>query len=276
MSTGKLFGLSANELKPRTVLVIERSGDGMTTANMEFDIRTSDIGASAVEAKLEKGTPITTLDSDIPLKYQFLLVDSFRYDRQPGGYSIVDVMFKGADVIEGDFSFDDSIVYSRNNALVEESMWNHPKVVDTVPESTRESMRLASLGVVEKGPDSTATEYEIIYTRNGEQRESITDTDSIYWWDYVVTKQNFTYLKPTSEWTKSATGKGALSSADLADFGLIDDPPGSPGTPTGKNWLFSGATEQISVAGGGANSYSLTWTLGEWDTEAYTEADPEE
>ncbi len=165
----------------------------------------------------------------------------------------------------GDFSFDSSIVYTRNNSLKEESIFNHADFL-SLPTGIRTGIKAASDGLAYL--DGTS----IKYSHNDQVIVDGVDAESLEIYDLIVTRENTTYLVATSEWTKSATGRGGISNATLLKFGKIDTPPGNPGAPDGHTWLFTGATEQISVLGSGQNSYSLTWTSGVWPEWIYAPA----
>mgnify|MGYP007069479817 CR=1 FL=1 len=260
MSKTILFGVSEGSLTPRHDLLITRQADGMTTARMSFHCRKFDLEKTAVLSKLKKGNSILALYPEIGTRWGFLRVDDWASQDEAGGFSVVNVAFKGADDSTGDFSFDSSIVYSRNNALSDGSIFDNPNFIAQVDEYTRETIRLGSQGIVGR---TKGDGYNIRYLSNDKQRDELTDENHIFWWNFIVGRGNLTYPVATSEWTKSATGRGRLQASDFTNFGYIDDPDGSPGTPPDKSWLYTGATEQISIVGDGANSYSKTWTLGD-------------
>jgi hypothetical protein len=269
MSQTILFGVSEGSLTPRHDLLITRQADGMTTARMSFHCRKFDLETTAVLSKLKKGNSILILYPELGTRWAFLRVDDWASQDEAGGFSIVNVAFRGADNSTGDFSFDSSIVYSRNNAVTEDSIFNNPNFIAQVDPYTRETIRLGSQGVCVRVSEDG---YDIRYAANDKDRDELTDEKHIFWWDFIVGKGNLTYLRATSEWTKSATGRGTLKSSDFTKFGYIDNPDGDPGTPSGETWLYTGATEQISIVGDGANSYSKTWLLGKWDPEVYSKA----
>lgn len=254
-----LYGRPAATLIPGPSLVISRASDGMTTGSMDFTCRKGDINTPLVQSKLVKGTLISVLYPDIGTGFAFLRVDSWVNRDEPGAYSTISVEFKGADVSGEDYTFEGSVVYTRNNALRDESIFNHPKYLADVTGQTRTTIKGGADGLCFKSNSS----YEIVTTSSGSAVETLTDPKYRWWWDYIVEKGNTTYEKATSEWTKSGTGKGGLRAADFAAFGKVDDPPGNPSAPSGDVWVFSGATEQIAVSGDGANSYSKTWTSGD-------------
>ena len=275
MSQSILFGVSAGSLTPRHDLLITRGADGMTTARMSFHCRKFDLETEAVLSKLKKGNSIIILYPQLGVRWNFLRIDDWAAQDEAGGFSIISVAFKGADSSTGDFSFDSSIVYSRNNALADESIFNNPNFIAEVDPFTRETIRLGSQGIVGR---STGADNIIRYLSNDKVRDTLTDENHIWWWDHIVGKGNATYPKATSEWTKSATGRGRLQDSDFTNFGKIDpSPDGNPGTPPEQKWLYTGATEQISIVGDGANSYSKTWTLGEWESKVFATPEvPEE
>ena len=267
MSQSILFGVSAGSLTPRHDLLITRQADGMTTASMSFHCRKFDLESIGVMSKLVKGNSLVSLYPEVGTRWAFLRLDDWSSQDEAGGYSIIRVAFKGADDSTGDFSFDSSIVYGRNNALTDESIFNNPNFKADCDEYTRETIRLGHQGVVGRAKDDG---YNIRYLSNDKFRDELTDENHIFWWNFIVGKGNDTYLKATSEWTKSATGRGRLQASDFTDFGYISNPDGDPATPDNQTWLYTGATEQISIVGDGVNSYSKTWTLGEWDAKVYT------
>tara|TARA_R110000868_G_scaffold18475_1_gene81240 strand:+ start:2482 stop:3288 length:807 start_codon:yes stop_codon:yes gene_type:complete len=266
MSLAKLFNVPAVTLRPGPVLVIGKSSDGLTTGSLDFTCRKGDLSSPLILNKLAKGTAINELYPQISVRFAYLAVDSWSSRDNPGGYSTVSVEFKGADVSgEGDYTFDSSIVYTRNNSLVDDVIFNSPKFIAAVTDSEQRSLiRQGFDGIVKLTGSSSITDVA-----TGVDVGSLNTTEEEFWWNWIVEKKNGTFTKATSEWTKSATGRGTLPSSSFAKFGKIDDPPGSPGKPAGEEWLYTGATESISVAGGGANSYSQTWISGVWPEEVY-------
>jgi len=259
------FGTTANTLKPGPRLVIDRAADGMTSGSMEFTCRKGDIDSPAIQTKLAKGQLISVLYPEVPVGFNFMRVDSWTSRDEPGAYTVVSVEFKGADVTGDEYTYEGSVVYTRNNSLRDEPILNNAKFKEAIPtDAKRELYRGGIAGTYYLSGSatikSTATDAEVGYLDNETEQ---------FWWSYIVTEGNHTYLRATSEWTKTATGKGALRASDFADFGKIDTPPGSPAAPAGDTWLYSGATESIAVSGDGANSYSKTWISGEWPTEVF-------
>lgn len=264
----KLFNVPANTLRPGPRLVITQDSDGLTSGTMDFTCRKFDIGKPAMQAKLAKGTPLLTLYPDAGTDFDFLYLDSWDSRDEPGGITTVSCTFKGVSPGGGDFGFDSSsIVYSRNNSLRDESIFKNPTFLAQVTGDTRNTIKLGSRGDAYK---ETGGGYVIKRTTNNSTIETLTDVNFQWWWDYIVEQGNDTYLVPSSEWTKTTTGLGKLTSAKLLKFGKVDTPPGDPAAPPGQVWLYIGATESITVTGDGVNSYSQTWIAGEWeDTRVY-------
>lgn len=273
MSQSILHNVPSGTLRPGPRLQIVVSPDGMTTASMDFTCRKYDIESPLVQAKLAKGTPIETLYPQIGERFSYLRVESYQNQDEPGAYSTITVNFTGVSVAEGEYTYEGGITYTRNNALRDESILNHPKVLSDLPAQTIETIRLGIAGTVSKSINSTESTYDIRYISNDQERETLTDAKHRWWWDFIVGRENHTFLKATSEWTKSATAKGGLRASDFAKFGKIDTPPGSPAALPGEKWIMSGAAENISQGSDGANSYSKTWTSGNWSEVVYGDSE---
>jgi len=263
----KLFNIPANTLRPGPRLVIVRQPTGLTTATMDFTCRKFDVGKPVMQAKLVQGTPLLDLYPEAGTDFDYLYLLDWTSQDEPGGITTVSCNFSGVDVSTTDFTFESSIIYTRNNALRDEPIWTHPQVIVDLSNTEIEALQHVVKGTAYKSSDGA------IRLLAGDQiLVSNANTGAIAdWYALIVIKGYETYLKATSEWTKSATGRGKLPSSSFTDFGYIDSsPPGSPSAPAGETWLYSGATESISVTGDGANSYSQTWISGTWPAEIYT------
>jgi hypothetical protein len=261
MST-KLFNIPSDTLRPGPTLTIVRQPDGRTTATMDFTCRKFDIGRALVKTKLAKGNSLTSLYAAAGAEFSYLKLDGWTSRDEPGGITTVTCEFSGVDLgADGDASFESAVTYTRNNALREEPIYNLQAFIDLTA-TVQDGIRAAAdgTGYYSDGDIKRSTNDEVICTLGSEGEK---------WYNLIVRRGNTTYLVPTSEWTKSATNRGQLSSATLNGLGKISTPPGSPAAPAGHSWMMTGATEQISVSGDGANSYSLTYTSGPWDTDIY-------
>jgi len=270
MST-KLFNIPANTLRPGPTLTIVRDTDGNTTATMDFTCRKYDVGKATIQAKLRQGTQLLELYPQAGTEFDYLLVHNWTARDEPGGITTVTVEFKGVDLgTGGDFSFDSSLVYIRNNSLRELPIWQHPKLIEELSGTEIDAIKEVVNGTAYYSYESGSIK------RLGSDLliSALTSDEAIPWYELIVTQGHETFLFATSEWTKTATGKGTIPDQLLEDFGKISTPPGNPGAPTNHTWLFTGATENISVLGNGQNSYSLTYTSGEWATKIYSPAAP--
>ena len=265
-SEAKLYNVAANTLRPGPVLVIGKSPEGLTTGSMDFTCRKGDLSSPAILAKLAKGTAILELYPLIGTEFTYLYVDSWTSRDNAGAFSTVSVEFKGVDPDE--LTSDVSVVYTRNNSIVEDSIFNSPKFIAAVPTASKRSLfREGSQGLVRLV--GSATLHRTTDDPNVDCG-TLDNAADIFWWDYIVEKQNLTYERASSEWTKSATGRGGLTDADFTNLSWIDTPDGSPGAPTGYNWRYMGSTETITATGDGTNSYSQTWLMGIWPAEVFT------
>lgn len=259
--TSKLFNVPANTLVPGPRLVIVQGGDGKCTATMDFTCRKFDLSGTAIQNKLTKGNAITNLYSDAGVYWNFLKLESYTSQDEPGGITTVTCNFAGT-TTDGGFSSEDSIVYTRNNALRDESIFNHPTLIAELSQGEVDGIRAVVAG--EAYLDGT----DIKRNSNDSVIETLS-TEGQEWYDVIVRQGWETYPLPTSEWTKTATGQGALTVADLGKLGKQDTPPGDPYIPTGQKWVMTGCTENIQVLGEGQNSYSITWTSGNWPDKIY-------
>jgi hypothetical protein len=260
-----LHNIPPNTLRPSYNFAPSKAADGRITATMDFTCRKYDVGKFTIQQKLKKGNSISTLYPEVTAEYDFLKIDSYESRDDAGGITTVTVNFIGIEPGE-DFSSDTSVIYTRNNALREESIFNHPKFRE-LDDDTKTGIKACVDNTARYIPATAQIKTwigDVVIT-------TITSDEAIAWNDHIVIRGNLTYLIPTSEWTKTATGRGKLTSNELGKLGYIDNPPGSPVAPEGQKWLFTGATEQLPLVGDSVNSYSLTWSSGDWDDIVYKE-----
>lgn len=265
MSQANLYNVPSNTLRPSSNLVIDQDPAGKTTASLMFTCRKGDVGGFVIQQLLRKGTKIDLLYPLIGSTYSFLEVDSHTARDMKGGYTEVDVSFIGyREPIEPES--ERSIVYSRTDSLRDESIFNHPKFKlleaneqTGIREGSQNTARLVPSGLSNYVRRYIGDEYVCVLSEKGEK-----------FWSYIVTQGNLTYSLPSSEWTKSATQLGKLSSDQINKLGLIDTPPGNPSIRNGQKWMFTGATESTTLIGDAPNSYTLTWSSGVWDEFIFT------
>lgn len=263
MSLATLYSIG-DTLRPGPKLFVAKSEDGVYTGRLTFTCQKFKLFLPANQALLEKGTPITDLYPEAS-DYSFLTVKDWDAQDEPGGITEVTVNFTGIDFIgNSDDSFDDNknVSYTRTDSYKEEPIWSHPKLIQELQGSQIESLKLCVEGKarLEGGL--------FLYWSNdgfaGSYSESMAD-----WYELIVQQGKVTYHQPVSEWTKSSTGKGTLPDSICDKIGKKDDPDGDPAPPKDQVWILSGATENIPVVGTGVNSYTLTWTSGNFDNTIY-------
>lgn len=248
-------------------MTINQQADGKTTASMDFDVQKFQLSSPAIQALLEKGKKLTALYPDIGYGFDFLKLTSWSSRDAPGGITTVTIEFEGVNFDSGESGVDPperTLVYTRNTATREEPIWRNPEFLEESG-TFREALK-----AVVDGEAYLTPENDIRKISNDEILEPALDETQLKWYDLIVRQEFTTFLKATSEWTVTATSDRKLSSGNLLHFGKIDpSPPGSPAAPGDDKWLFTGATENINIVGDGANSYSLTYTSGNWPTEIY-------
>lgn len=252
---------------------------GLWTARAEYSCIKGDFESAQIQSKLVRGTSLASIStSEIGTAWSFLAVDTVEAVDEPGGITVVTISFKGYNEEQWDFDADKSKTYTRNATTFDDSIFNHKQFKEDVVGADLDTFIKAVAGMAYRRADSSASTIYVV-GNNGSDKiiNTLTDPDVIEWWGLVVDKKHETYKVPTMEWTLSTTGRNKLSAADLSDLGYISTPQGSPGTPTGRNWLMTGATESIQVVGEGANSYSITWLLSgpePWPDKIYKKPSP--
>lgn len=263
MSLATLYGIGST-LIPGPKLFVAKDEKGVWTGRLTFTCQKFKLMLAANQLLLAKGTPITSLYSDAE-DYSFLQVRDWDSEDQPGGLSEVTVNFVGTNYIgddDGSFDNEDSVSYSRSDSYKDESIWNNPKLIADLTSAQRELLKQTVAGEVRLVGGS------FLYWSNdgyaGSYSESMAE-----WYESIVVQNQLTYRQPVSEWTKTSTGRGFLPSAIAERMGTRETPDGNPEPPKDQVWILSGATENIPVLGTGVNSYSLTWTSGNFNNIAY-------
>lgn len=259
--SSQIIGLTVTSLIPGPDANYSRDPQGKMTGSRTFSCLKNALASGYIQNRLAKGTPITTLCSDVPAQFQFLQVDSFTSQDNPSGITTVAVQFTG--YIESDsseFGFDREITYSLASALTERPIIEHPNFIATMKEAhASEYKGIIGLyrGTMHVG-NPTEENPEVIDTQTDVSIVTITDETSLLWYKTIFIDNIRTYQAPQFEWTKAGANAGGLSDADLAQYGKKDTPPGSPPEPTGETgwWQLIDVTDSRSS---NASSYSLTW-----------------
>ena len=258
MSQATIRGLQPNAIIPGPDFVFSRDSTGLVTGSQSFTCRRNDFYGQILQAKFRKGESIAGIYPNVPAALNFLQIDTAECQEQPGGMDKIFVTYVGYWQINAEF-IERETTYTRNNALEERSVLEHPLYLEDVENAEdRRAIRMGYDGVAKKASKSDGSTYYIVDTVTDEDITEITDANVRYWWDKIVDEGWKTYQAAVSEWTKSRSNAGGLGGSDIANFGKIDSPDGNPATPTGMVWFMSGATESRTLGSG--SSWSITWT----------------
>ena len=269
MSQSKLFGL--NKLIPGPDFRLSIDSEGVATASQTY--RTGrDYAETVMRTVMRKGNTADAINPELGTAFDFLVADTIERTDAPGGIVEFAVTYVGQSWW-ATFDGDRESTFSLNAAMTEVSIIQHPAVQALHWEHIK-ALRLVVDGVgrVIDGAESARVIEISLSERN---LASIEGPEPMKWWDRIYRKGLRTYLAPSLEWTWSTSNRGGITSAMLSKLGFIDDSPrGNPPTPTGRNWLMTGATESKTRAGeDSTSSFSITWTLSEpgrmWDPDLY-------
>jgi hypothetical protein len=260
--SAKIHGLQVGQLAPGPDLFLSRDAEGLSTARRTFSCLKNSLSNPFIQSKLAKGTPITTLCSDLPAAFADLQVDSFESQDNPGGITTVAVTFTGY-TAEGEYSYDREITYSLRGVVYRRSITEHPKFISDM-EAANAVVRESFVALLLKEAYATGTSaanYRVIRNSNDEEIVGvggwIDNATNAAWWDIIVTKGLREYDAASYEWTRATANAGGLTNTEIADLGKQDDPPGSPPEPTEEGWwqLVDLSDERSS----NASSNTLTW-----------------
>ncbi len=279
MSECFIFNIPSATLRAGPDFKVARGSDGTFTGSLTFTCRKNDIQHTLILQKLRKGTPLLDLYPYGPQKFNFLTVDTWDAEDQPGAYTKVTVQFKGGSPSDEDndpaFDTEGTKSYSRSLSLQDKSIYTCPAIEAELSAGDIDALRglrQKDFYIGAQACDYGGYPYGYEVRSYATRRVVLVFLDSAnvdYWYNYIVVEGNETYLAPASEWTMSASGIGPIDPSYLDNQGYIDPAPdGDPYTKTGKNWLLQNVQEEIPVLGG-VNSYSVTWVEGDWPTKIY-------
>lgn len=259
MSAAHIFNLPSNTCLPGPDFVFSRDTTGKVTGSQTFRARRAEFYGQILQAKFRKGTSIKEIYPNILAFLEPLVIDTAECQEQPGGIDEIYVTYTGYLQVDSEMQ-ERETVYSRNNALEERSVIEHPKFLADITNAQDLATIIKGYnGLAKKSFRSDGTTYYIVDVVTDEQINILTDEVVRYWWDKIVDAGWRTYQAATSEWTKSRSNAGGLANSDLLKLGRIDTPDGNPAAPLGVIWFMSGSTEIRTV--GTASSWSITWTL---------------
>lgn len=260
--SANIFGFTSTTLAPGPDLFLSRDSEGKTTATREFTCLKSALSSAYIQSLFVKGTPITSLCSDLPAAYAALQVDSHSSRDEPGGFSKVSINFSGYSE-EGDFQFDREITYSIRGTTFRRPIQEHPVFIADM-ESQDDSIRGGLVAIL------TGDAYPVLGSTGSRKIVRITPNEEIVgsggwvsneandaWWDIIAVKGLRDYDAASLEWTRSTANAAGLTDDDIANLAKSDNPPGGPPTPEEEGWwqMVDLSDERSS----NASSNSITW-----------------
>lgn len=260
--SARIHGFTLQTLAPGPDLFLTRDPEGKTTAQRSFTCLKTALHTALIQDKIKKGTPITSLCSDIPSDFQHLLVDSNVSRDAPGGFTTIDITFTGY-TESGEFSFDREINYSIRGATFRRPLQEHPafiKDMQDAHETIREGF-VAILTGEAYGKGTSTGNYQILRISPIEEIIGsggyISNETNNAWWDIIVKQGRRDYDAASLEWTRSTANAAGLTDGDIAQLGKSDSPPGNPPTPDEPGWwqMVDLSDERSS----NASSNSITW-----------------
>jgi hypothetical protein len=256
--SAQVRGINSGSLIPAPNFLIAKDAEGKYTASRDF----SALKGSSVTWAISKGTPISSLCTDLPPEFSFLQVESFESRDAPGGITVVSVNFTGSPE-DDEFGFDREITYSIRGTTFRRPILEHPTFIEDM-EGANDTIRSGFVAILSgeayaKG--TSASNYQIIrITPNEEIVGSggwIENETNTAWWDIIVKKGLKDYDAASLEWTKSTSNAAGLTNADIAKLAKSDEPPGGPPTPEEPGWwqMVDLSDERSS----NQSSNSVTW-----------------
>jgi hypothetical protein len=260
--SARINGLTAASFIPGPDLYLARDTEGKTTATRSFTCLSSAVGSAAIQARLKKGTPITFLCTDLPPEFAPLLVDESASQDAPGGFTTINVTFKGY-VEEGEFGFDREINYSIRGTTFRRPIQEHPTFIKDMEEQD-DAIKGGLVAIL------TGDAYAVLGSTGSRKIIRITPNEEIVgsgawvsneandaWWDIIAVKGLRDYDAASLEWTRSTANASGLSDADIAQLAKSDTPPGGPPEPDEEGWwqMVDLSDERSS----NSSSNSITW-----------------
>lgn len=260
--SARIHGFTIQTLAPGPDLLLSRDTDGKTTAQREFTCLKSAAGTPFIQNKIKKGTPITSLCSDIPAEYSALEIDSTAMRDEPGGFSKISITFTGY-TEEGEFGFDREINYSIRGTTFRRPIQEHPTFItdmEATDDKIREGLVAVLTGDASVRLGSTGSRKIVRITPNEDIIGSgawISNEANDAWWDIIAVKGLREYDAASLEWTRSTANAAGLTNADIANLAKADAPPGDPPEPEEEGWwqMVDLSDERSS----NASSNSITW-----------------
>jgi len=264
MAYSHIFGIRAGTLTLMPGMTLSQDDKGHWTGRAEFACLTGDFGTTPIQLALRKGTSLSQVSDQVGMEFSFLSLETVTARDERGGFTVIEVTYKGFNEDQWEFDSDLSKTYTRNTSIQEKTIFKHPVVQDFTL-TYLQALKMGTDGKWIEREDSAAD--DMILTEKGNPLKpnvfATTDATFIGWWRAIVGLKNHTYKCPVTEWTVSTTGKAKLTDADFAEMGKVVTAAGVDGNPASapdEKWMLTGVTEDIQISGEGSNSWSKTWT----------------
>jgi len=201
--------------------------------------------------------------------YTLLLFSGAQIAHEDGNIARVTCTYSGTNNNEENFEFgNDGKSYTLSRSTSQEPLETHPDYVNAQSNFVS-AFKNGSLKAEDEENDGVI-EWMLTDTATGEKTDVTSDLDSITIELLTKFSQGITdYYEAGATWTVNIPSRSGLSSSQIAKFGKIVSPVGNPATPTGRDWLFIGASQTRT---GGIYDISMSYLLSGrngWDTDIY-------
>lgn len=282
MSESYLYGFAPNELKPGPDFSAGLDASGKWSGSQTFTCSKFDFGNASIQSKIQVGNSATTLYPELPAEWEFLYVNSWRHEHQPGGITKVFVEYTGSSEDSPDPRDPEQKEesYSLAGSLTEVDMLGHPYFSD-ISLNEREPLVALVRGTGRRDYQNPLADENNIFvidnTSGMPVGYNISSTKGLKLYDLIINQGKTTYLASQVEWTIQKSSKDGISDQNLQLLGYIAEPEGNPPVFTDRNWLFTAASQNRTNANPKTTkTWSKTYTLSppgeEWDPLIYNPA----
>lgn len=255
--------------EPQPGFTATQSENGAWTGRHSFMVRTTAWNNSSTRGQFSKGTPITSLDTNLSSYFDFLKIVTTEIASEEGDLMRIAVTLAGAQESqyeEGDLSSSSEPTYRLTGSLQDAPFSQHPKWKALTDEQKTAlgfvldgtlSFNIELGKVVEIKP-AAATQEEF-FDPFLPYDEIIVD-DALEF-ARLIAQGETTYLRPVFTWTEATQGNSGLTGAQINKLGRIASVRGNPPTPDGdRDWMLTSATQEET---GDQITTDLEWTLSE-------------
>lgn len=258
--SARIFGFTMQTLAPGPDLLVSRDSEGKVTAQREFTCLKEAANTPYIQNRIQKGTPIGSLCSDVP--FASLEVETSSTRDEPGGFSKITLTFTGFEE-EGEFAFDREINYAIRGTTFRRPIQEHPTFIKDMEEEN-DVIKAGLVAIL------TGDAYPVLGSASSRKIIRITPNEEIIgsgawidnpnnnaWWDIIAVKGLRDYDAASLEWTRSTANAAGLSDADIAQLAKSDEPPGGPPEPDEPGWWQM--VDLSDERSDNASSNSITW-----------------